>query len=76
MSDQPEITRRGFLDMQVCVPDDWNDFQVEAFAEQKNPCGTSGGWGIRKEGDEALAGMPERNKCEKRENCVHIMLDA
>jgi len=76
MTDRPEVTRRGMLDMQVCVPKDWDDSQVEAFAEQENCCGTSGGWGIRREGDEGLAGMPERNQCEERENCVHIMLDA
>lgn len=71
-----EITRRGALDMQVCVPAEWTDEQVLAFANDGNPCGTTNGWFIRKEGDEALAGCPERNPCESRANHVHIMLDA
>ena len=71
-----EITRRGVLDMQVCVPTDWTDQQVIAFAEEKNTAGTSNGWFIRKEGDELLAGMPERVPCEDRDGHVHIMVDA
>ena len=62
--------------MQVCVPTDWTDEQVRAFAEQKNPCSTENGWFIRKQGDKALAGADERVKCEDREGHVHIMLDA
>ena len=72
----PEVTRIGFLDMQVCVPEDWTDEQALAFAEQENPCGTTYGWSIRKEGSPYLAGAPERAACTEREGCVHIMLDA
>lgn len=71
-----EVTRYGFLDMQVCVPKDWTDEQVIAFAESEYPCGTEYGWTVRKEGDDALAGSPERNPCQEREGHVHIMLDA
>jgi hypothetical protein len=71
------VTRRGALDMQVCVPGDWSDAQVIAFAERANPCGTTNGWSIRREGDEALRGMPERNPCVGGPaGNVHIMLDA
>lgn len=73
---EPEIIRRGVLDMQVCVPKGFTDEQVKAFAEDKNRCGTTAGWQIRREGSEYLAGSPERAKCSKRENCVHIVLDA
>lgn len=73
---EAEITRRGALDMQVCVPDSWNDSKVKEFAESNNPCGTSHGWFIRKEGDEMLKDKPERNSCHDREGFVHIMLDA
>ena len=73
---EPEITRRGFLSMQVCVPTDYTDSQVNEFAEKEYPCGTENGWFIRREGDKALNGCPERAACEDRENCVHIMLDA
>lgn len=71
-----EVTRRGGLDMQVCVPTDWTDDQIKTFAERENPCGTENGWFIRKEGDEALAGQPERVACNDRCGHVHIMLDA
>lgn len=73
---EPQVTREGFLDMQVCVPADWTDEQVKTFADAQNPCGTENGWGIRKEGSPYLAGKPERNPCAERQGCVHIMLDA
>jgi hypothetical protein len=71
-----EVTMRGFLDMQVCVPEDWDDESVKSFAGRENPCGTENGWFIRKEGDEGLAGDPERQPCASRPGYVHIMLDA
>lgn len=73
---QPEVTRTGLLDMQVCVPEDYTDEQVVEFAERENSCGTSSGWHIRKSGDEALGGQPERNPCSAHSGKVHIMLDA
>jgi hypothetical protein len=73
---KPEVTREGLLDMQVCVPEDWIDSQVEEFANKENCCGTMSGWRIRKEGSELLDGSPERNPCAERKGCVHITLDA
>lgn len=73
---KPEVTQRNALDMQVCVPKAWTDMQVLEFAEAEYPCGTRGGWHIRKEGDAMLRGMPERNTCGERDGFVHIMLDA
>lgn len=73
---KPEVTRREALDCQVCVPKEWNDAEVLAFAESENPCGTENGWFVRREGDKALAGQPERNPCAERSGFVHIMLDA
>jgi len=70
------ITKHGFLDMQVCVPKDWGDEEVIAFAEQGYPCGTSLGWQIRREGSPLLSGDPERQSCDTLEDHVHIMLDA
>ena len=69
-----EVTRRASLDMQVCVPTDWTDQQVIDFAERENPCGTEGGWSIRRAGDKSLAGDPERQPCRSRDGHVHIML--
>jgi hypothetical protein len=71
-----QVTKSGYFDIQVCVPENWTDEQVRDFAERERPCGTTGGWFIRKEGDSMLAGDPERNPCAKREGFVHIMLDA
>ncbi len=71
-----QVTRRGALSMQVCVPADWTDEQVKEFADRENLCGTENGWSIRKEGDKALAGSPERQKCGALTKHVHIMLDA
>ena len=73
---QPEITRCGLLDMQVCVPAEFSDEDVRRFAEQHNPCGTTAGWQIRREGDERLDGAPERVECESRQGFVHVMLEA
>ena len=72
---KPEITRKGLLDMQVCVPKNWTDHQVKTFADDYNPCGTKNGWSIRKEGDKFLKGAHERVQCSDREDYVHIMLD-
>jgi hypothetical protein len=72
----PEVLKRGGLDMQVCVPADWTDDQVKAFADRENLCGTEHGWSIRRAGDQMLRGSPERNPCSSRAGCVHIMLDA
>lgn len=71
----PEITRRGLLDMQVCVPARFTDEQVEQFANDNNPTGIESQWSIRREGDPHLAGAAERVPCEQRAGCVHIMLD-
>lgn len=71
-----QVTKQGVLDMQVCVPTDWKDGQVIAFAESEYPCGTTAGWQIRREGSTLLAGAKERVPCEERSEHVHIMLDA
>lgn len=80
---QAIVSRRGFLDMQVCVPKEWSDDQVLDFAENENPCGTQNGWSIRRQGSEFLSGSDERVQCaDERVQCAdhkdkcHIMLDA
>lgn len=69
------VTRTGPLDMQVCVPADWTDEQVIAFAERENTCGTQAGWQIRTD-EKWLAGCPVRNPCRDRAGFVHVTLDA
>jgi len=70
------VTSVGLLDMQVCVPVEWTDEQILAFAEGQQPCGTRNGWSVRKEGDTLLQGAPERQPCAERAGMVHVMLDA
>jgi hypothetical protein len=72
---EPVVTMTAPLDMQVCVPAEWTDHQVLQFAEEQNPNG-AGGWSIRRAGDRALNGDPERQNCKGRAGFVHIMLDA
>lgn len=71
-----QVTRRGAMSMQICVPADWTDEQAKSLADRENLCGTSGGWFIRKAGDRALQGDPERQPCAQMGGHVHIMLDA
>ena len=73
---EAEVTQRGALDMQVCVPSTWSDEEVTTFAEAENCSGTTAGWGIRREGSKLLTGAPERVSCAERPGFVHIMLDA
>jgi len=71
---KPAITVRGLLNTQVCVPEDWNDEQVEEFANKENPTGIRSKWTILKEGHELFEGTPERANCVKHNNFVHVML--
>jgi len=73
---EPEVTKKGALDMQVCVPTDYTNEQAREFAEKEYPCGTQWGWSMRQEGDPMLSGSPGRQPCAEREGCVHIMFDA
>lgn len=63
------VTRRGLFDMQVCVPEDWCDAALLAFATQAQPSGTEAGWQLRHE-------MPERTPCRAHPGYVHVVLDA
>jgi hypothetical protein len=76
MTEAPEVTRLGVLDLQVCVPHTWDDDKIIGFAEREYPCGTSCGWFIRKEGNKRLDGHPERVECASRDGYVHVMLEA
>lgn len=75
---EPQVSRTGALTMQVCVPAEMTDTQIEEFANRANMSGTENGWKIRKQGDPALQGENERVPCQggaDRKDCVHIMLD-
>lgn len=68
------VTKNGIAAMQVCVPFDWSDDEVEWFANLENPSGV-GPWKMRHDGDEALMSAAERVPCAQRELHVHVMLD-
>jgi hypothetical protein len=70
-----EVTKTGMLDMQVCVPNDWTDDEIKAFADRENLAGTETGWHIRREGSKYLNGAKERVDCTGRVGFVHVMLD-
>jgi hypothetical protein len=72
---KPEVIKRAVFSIQVCVPNAYTDDEVKRFADSENPAGTTHGWQVRKEGDEALKGCKERVQCASRAGCVHIMLD-
>lgn len=71
---KPEILRRGCLSVQVCVPETWTDQQAEVLANKEYLCGTTLGWGVRKD-LKMLNGDPERNPCSHKKGYVHIMMD-
>jgi hypothetical protein len=71
-----KMTNCGAGYCQVCVPQNWSDGLVIAYAEQEYPCETKRGWHIRRDGDPLLDGDPERVQCISRPDHVHIMLDA
>ena len=71
-----EVIKRSGFSMQVCVPMDWTDEAVKAFADRESICGTENGWFLRQDGDEALKGDPARNPCSQRPGHVHMVLDA
>jgi hypothetical protein len=68
------VTKRGALDMQVCVPSDWSDEQATQFGNRESMAGTENGWVIRTADDPAQRGAPTRVQCASLQNHVHIML--
>lgn len=73
----PMVTRMALFDLQVCVPKEFTDAQVEEFANKDCPAGTSNGWRMRAADDRKQAGAPIRVQCAdaERPDCVHIMLE-
>ncbi len=71
-----QITQRGALTCQACIPRGWLDEQAKAFVDKENLCGTTHGWQLRKEGSPYLAGAPERQPCSTLPDFVHVMFDA
>lgn len=71
----PAVLRKGGSDIVVCVPKDWTDDKVKAYAETENPCGTEFGW-LMRTAKRPLPGAPYANQCEQFATHCHITLDA
>lgn len=71
----PSVTRMKLASLQVCAPASFTDEEVEEFANRERPTGIDSRWTIRRTGDPALNGDPERNPCADDPENVHIMLD-
>lgn len=69
-----QVTRRGFLDLQVCVPKEWTDKQAEDFANDDSPTGIESRWALRDADCPAQAGAPIRVQCEQCAENVHIIM--
>lgn len=70
----PMVTRRGLCDLQVCVPANWSDAQVEEFANSDTPTGLESHWRLRAADDKYQRGAPIRVQCAECVGNVHIML--
>lgn len=70
-----EVTKTSLFNMQVCIPENWEDDEAMNFANKENPSGLDKGWYIQKQGHEALNGDNERVPCSDRSGFVHIMLE-
>jgi len=64
----PEIICAELLSLQLCIPQDWSNHDIENLAEEKNPCGTTHGWRF----DESLGRVP----CSDRPGFVHVIVQA
>ena len=70
------VLQNKLLAQQVCVPREWSDQEVIDWLEGGNPCGTSGGWHLCEDGDNALRGSPARVQCAQQPGWVHRVLVA
>lgn len=71
------MTRVSVLNIQVCVPEGWDDHKIESFANREHECGTTNGWVIRREdADYTPDDYQERVGCADRDGFVHVVLTA
>jgi hypothetical protein len=70
------VLEMNLFALRVCVPADWAEAEIIAFAEKENPCGTTHGWQIRREGSPFLEGAKERVQCASLSTNVHLVLEA
>jgi hypothetical protein len=79
---RPTVVQTGPLHMQVCVPQEYTDNQVEIYANYISPCGTTEGWKIRRnlgavvDIDKVQSDYFERVECGEKPRFVHVLLEA
>ncbi len=66
------LLRIGMLDCQVCAEKSVTDEEIESFAAAHSGISSAV---IRREGNPALKGDPERAVCDIDPNRVHVMVD-
>ena len=71
----PTVLVEKMFDLQVCVPKDWTDNDVEQFANSRSPAGTQNGWKVMHTGHKYLGGDPERVVCSDNPEYVHMRLE-
>lgn len=63
-----EVIKWSLCDIQVCVPAEFTDEQIEAFANDDHPTGIDSKWKMRQTKD------PMRVQCQERSGHVHVVL--
>lgn len=69
---EPQVTQRGLLHCQVCVPKDWTPEQARDWLQSVNPAGTRAGW-IFVDSSEQLSGDQPIVECRLRNGFVHMV---
>jgi hypothetical protein len=73
---EANIARKGVFNAQLCTPKETTNEEALRQVEELYPCGTDGGWHMLEDGDDMLGGSPQRARCEKWRENVHIMFVA
>lgn len=69
-----QVVRRSLLALQVCVPKDLGNAEIEDQTNSIEPTGIRSGWTIVDDGNDCLAGDPSRVQCHDDPNRVHLVL--
>ncbi len=67
--ESPMVPIKGTFEMQVCVPDGWEDAKIKDYAKANNPPSTEAGWKL-------FPGPQGRCACPDRKGYTHVWLVA
>lgn len=71
----PETLHIGLYDLQLCVPREGTDQQIEKFANDYHLLPEGLYWKLLPDGHEHLDGDPQYNQCGMYKNKVHVKLE-